>query len=204
MTQRLGLYGGSFDPIHFGHLISARAVAEHFNIPRIILIPAARPPHKTSTHVTPVEHRLTMARLAVESDPLFEVSDAETLRPGPSYTIDTIDYFRAACGPAVELFWIIGADTLPELAQWHRVAELLNRVRIVSAARPGWRIPDLTLLRTRVGDDPVDQLIGDCCPTPEIAISATDIRHRVRSNRSVRYFVPDKLIAHMTAHRLYQ
>jgi len=204
MTQRLGLYGGSFDPIHFGHLVSARAIAEHFNIQRIILIPAARPPHKTGPSVTPVEHRLTMARLAVEGDPLFEVSDAETLRSGPSYTIDTVDYFRVQCGPAVELFWIIGADTLPELAQWHRVAELLSRVRIVSAARPGWRTPDLANLRSKVGDDPVDRLLRDCCPTPEIDISATDIRHRVQSNRSVRYFVPDHVIAYITAHSLYR
>lgn len=203
MTQRLGLYGGSFDPIHFGHLISARAVAEQFNLEKVILIPAARPPHKGHLKLTSVEHRLAMTRLAVEGDPLFDVSDAETLRPGPSYTIDTIGYFRYQVGPAVELFWIIGADTLPELAQWHRVTDLLAAVRIVAAARPGWRIPDLTQLRSKVGNDAVERLLADCCPTPEIGISSTDIRQRIQSGRSVRYLTPDPVAAYIAANRTY-
>ena len=203
MTQRLGLYGGSFDPIHFGHLISARAVAEHFDLQRVILIPAARPPHKAGAKLTPVEHRLAMARLAVEGDPLFDVSDAETLRPGPSYSIDTVDYFRGRVGPSVELFWIIGADTLPDLVLWHRVSDLLSAVRIVAAARPGWRTPDLDSLRSKVGGGRVDRLLADCCSTPEIDISATDIRSRVQARRSVRYLMPDQVIAYVESNNLY-
>lgn len=204
MTQRLGLYGGSFDPIHFGHLISVCAVAEHFGIERVVLIPAARPPHKRGMSITPFEHRLAMARLAVAGDPLFEVSDAEAHRPGPSFTIDTVDYFRARSGPAVELFWIIGADTLPELAQWHRIAELVARVRIVAAARPGWHSPDLAPLLAKIGQGPVDQLLRDCCPTPKIGISATAIRERVRTKRSVRYLVPDRVVDYISSNGLYQ
>ncbi len=203
MTQRLALYGGSFDPIHCGHLISARALAEHFDFDKVVLIPAARPPHKGHLKLTPVEHRLAMTRLAVEGDSLFDVSDAETLRAGPSYTIDTIGYFRNQVGPAVELFWIIGADTLPELAQWHRVAELLTAVRIVSAARPGWQSPDLTHLRSKVGADSVERLLSDCCSTPEIGISSTDIRQRVQMGRSVRYLTPDPVAAYIASNRIY-
>lgn len=203
MTSRLGLFGGSFDPIHFGHLISARAVAEHFELPRVFIIPAARPPHKLNDKLTQVENRLAMARLAVEGDPLFEVSDVETLRPGPSYTIDTVGYFRGRLGPAVELFWIIGADTLPDLVLWHRVADLLAAVRIVAAARPGWRTPDLSALRAKVGPAVVDRLVADCCVTPEIDISATDIRHRIQSRRSVRYLMPERVVSYIETHGLY-
>ena len=204
MTERLGLYGGSFDPIHFGHLISARAMAEHFDLQRVILIPAPRPPHKPSEKLTFVEHRLAMTRLAVEDDPLFEVSDVECDRPGASYTIDTVDFFRARHGPQTQLFLIIGADLLPDLASWHRISDLVAAARIVSAARPGWQAHDLAALRAAVGQDAVDRLVADCCRTPEIGISSTDIRLRVKSGRSVRYLMPESVAAYIEQQGIYR
>jgi len=204
MTHRLGLYGGSFDPIHFGHLISARAIAEHFDLDRVVLIPAARPPHKSNRMMTPVELRLAMARLAVDGDPLFDVSDVEANRAGPSFTFDTVAYFRHLHGPATELFWVIGADTLPDLASWHRAPELVDAVRIVSAARPGWQSPDLAGLRTSLGDAAVNRLLADCCPTPEIGISSTDLRNRVRLGKSVRYMTADSVVAFIVREHLYR
>lgn len=203
MTRRLGLFGGSFDPIHFGHLITARAVAERLNLDRVLLISAPMPPHKRGNKLTPVEHRLAMIRLAIEGDPLFEASDIETRRPGPSYTIDTIAALRADLGEAAELFWIIGADSLPELASWHRAAELVAAVRIVAASRPGWSAPDLSALEHAVGKPALNRLLADRCPTPEIDISATNIRERIGMGRSVRYLTTRSVIDYIQQNRLY-
>lgn len=204
MAQRIGLYGGSFDPIHFGHLISARSLAEQLSLNRVVLIPAMLPPHKQTSELTDARHRLEMARLAVQGDPLFEVSDAELHRAGPSYTFDTVTQFRQQLGPLVELFWFIGADSLPELPSWYRVAELVKVVRIVTAARPGWTRPDPVHLIAAVGPPAARQLLEDCLETPRIDISATDIRARVRSGLSIRYLVPEGVASYIATQRLYK
>lgn len=204
MSLRIGLYGGSFDPIHFGHLISARSIAEQLELDRVVLIPSARPPHKQTRAMTAPEHRLTMARLAVEGDPLFGVSDLELRREGPSYTFDTVSEFRSMMGPEIELSWFIGADTLPELPTWYRVAELVKSVRIVTACRPGWVAPSIQLLATAVGEDSAKQLLRDCFETPRIDISATDIRNRVRMGKTVRYLIPDAAASYIATASLYR
>lgn len=204
MAQRIGLYGGSFDPIHFGHLISARSLAEQLSLNRVVLIPAMLPPHKQTSELTDARHRLEMARLAVQGDPLFEVSDAELHRAGPSYTFDTVTQFRQQLGPQVELFWFIGADSLPELPSWYRVAELVKVVRIVTAARPGWTRPDPAQLNVAIGSASARQLLEDCLETPRIDISATEIRARVRSGLSIRYLVPERVASYIASQRLYQ
>ena len=200
----VALFGGSFDPIHYGHLISARSVAEHLGITRIVLIPAAQPPHKTGRPLASVEHRLQMTRLAVQGDPLFEVSDIEVQRPGPSYTIDTVMQFGRRLPDAPPLAWLIGADSLPELATWRRIADLLDRVRIVTMSRPAAGIPDLTGLVDLVGERTVARLLADRIDTPQIDISATNIRARVARKQSVRYLVPDDLALYIDEHRLYR
>jgi nicotinate-nucleotide adenylyltransferase len=203
MPDRTGLYGGSFDPIHFGHLISARSIAEQLNLSRIFLIPAPRPPHKTASQLTDARHRLAMARLAVQGDPLFEVSDVELHRAGPSYTIDTVSHFRDRLGGSAELFWIIGADSLPELPTWRRVAELVCMVQIVTARRPGSRLPDVANLAAAVGPGPAQALLDRCVETPEIDISSTDIRRRVTAGLPVRYLLPNLVASYITQEGLY-
>ncbi len=203
MNERIGLYGGSFDPIHFGHLISARCIAERFDLSRVILIPSARPPHKQDSKVTDPQHRLAMTRLVVEDDPLFEVSDAELLRAGPSYTFDTVEHLRKRFGNSAELFWFIGGDTLPELPTWYRIAELVKRARIVTAARPGWEAPAKSVLAEAVGDEHAQGLLQDRCATPAIDISSSDIRMRVGAGRSIRYLLPMAARAYISTHRLY-
>ena len=200
----VGLFGGSFDPIHFGHLISARSVAEHLGIDRIVLIPAAQPPHKTGRVLASFEHRLQMTRLAVGDDPLFDVSDIEAHRPGPSYTIDTVIEFRRRLPDSSSLAWLIGADSLPELATWRRISDLLDRVRIVTMSRPVAGIPDMTGLVDLVGERTVARLLADRIDTPQIDISATNIRARVARNQSVRYLLPDALALYIDEHRLYR
>lgn len=202
MTLRLGLFGGSFNPVHFGHLIASRAVAEALGLDRVVLIPSANPPHKNGENLASAADRLEMVRLAVAGDRLFEVSDIELLRSGPSYTVDTVAAFGAE-RPGADLCWIIGADSLPELATWSRVQRLVSMVRMVVAARPGWRTPDLGALRGVVGDEAVERLVASRLETPEIGISASDIRSRVAAGQSVRYLVPESVVAYIASRGLY-
>ena len=203
MPQRVALFGGSFDPIHFGHLIGARFIAEHFDIERVVLIPSARPPHKLKRPLTDAKHRLEMTRLAVAGDPLFEVDDLELHRTGPSYSIDTVDEFRRRLGPDVELFWLLGSDSLPELSTWHRAPELVKLVRMVTFTRPGCHPPETAALAQKLGDQAAAQLLRDSVATPAIDISATDIRRRAAAGRSIRYLVPDPVQSYIIAHHLY-
>lgn len=202
----IGLYGGSFNPIHFGHLISARSVAEQLGLSKIVLIPSASPPHKRAEDLAPAADRLEMARLAVAGDPLFEVDDLELRRTGPSYTFDTVTEYRARVGPNTRLCWLIGADSLPELATWSRIARLVEAVEIVTAARPGWRRSDdeLKALRAAIGDNAVGKLLRSCLVTPEIGISASEIRDRLRSGKCVRYLLPRAVAEYISDRRLYQ
>jgi nicotinate-nucleotide adenylyltransferase len=203
MSQPIGLYGGSFDPIHFGHLISARSIAEKLDLARIVLIPSARPPHKRDVVLSDVNHRLEMAKLAVAGDSLFEVSDVELHREGPSYTLDTVGEFRARLGAGVDMTWIIGADSLPELPTWYRIADLVTQVRIVTATRPGWTPPPLGALMAAVGPERALALLEDCVPTPAIDISSTQIRERVLHQKSIRYMTPESVTSYIVSKGLY-
>jgi nicotinate-nucleotide adenylyltransferase len=204
MATRVGLYGGTFDPIHVGHLIVARAVHEQLSLDRMVVIPSARPPHKSPMGLTASSHRLAMARLAVESEPGFEVSDCEAKRTGPSYTIDTVAEFRGTLGPDAELIWIIGADTLGELASWYRVGELVEACRFIVVARPGYESPDLTALRAQLTAEQINRLRDSLIDTPRIDISATEIRQRVGKGSSIRWLVPESVCRYIIDHQLYR
>ena len=124
-------------PVHCGHLIVARAVAEALHLERTILLPSGRPPHKSHEGLADAAHRAEMVKLAITGESLLEYSDYDLTRDGPSYTIDTVTHFKEQYGPEVELCWMIGADSLAELTTWHRVSELVDACRIVTAARTG-------------------------------------------------------------------
>ncbi len=203
MDARVGLFGGSFDPIHFGHLISARSLAEQLGLDRVILVPAAQPPHKQNRQITSGPHRLAMVELAVEGDPLFEVSDLELRRQGPSYTFDTVSEMRTRLGEHTSLFWFIGADSLPELPSWYRIAELVQAVQIVTATRPGWEPPPLARLEAVMPPGAAAALLCNCFQTPAIDISATDLRRRVANGLSIRYLTPESVRGYIRDHRLY-
>jgi nicotinate-nucleotide adenylyltransferase len=125
-------------------------------------------------------------------------------RAGPSYTFDTVTQLRSALGEDARLFWIVGADSLPELAGWSRVRQLVESVEIIVAARPGWEAPDLSALRAAIGDDAVETLLQRCLRTPRIEISASDIRARLATGRPVRYLLPDAVADYAIQHRLYK
>jgi nicotinate-nucleotide adenylyltransferase len=146
-----------------------------------------------------------MARLAVADDSLFDVSDIESKRPGPSYTFDTIMALRATRPTDDgEWVWIIGGDTLPELATWHRIDELVDIVRIVTVVRPGFAAPDLAALRARIANDALERLLADRFETPAVPISSTEIRRRVRTGDSVSELTPSPVAAYIRRHGLYR
>ncbi|HZL34896.1 MAG TPA: nicotinate (nicotinamide) nucleotide adenylyltransferase [Tepidisphaeraceae bacterium] len=188
------ILGGSFNPIHHGHLICARCVAEQSGFGCVTLMPTAQPPHKAApADLAPAGDRLAMARLAVLGDPLFEVDDLEILRPGPSYTIDTVR--QIARGDSIH--WLIGADMLLYLPHWHRIEELLREVNFVIMERPGWPI-DWNLL------SPLFQpLRRNVVTAPLIDIRATEIRRRCAAGLAIDYLAPAGVCRYIREHGLF-
>jgi nicotinate-nucleotide adenylyltransferase len=186
---RIGLFGGSFDPVHLGHLIVAQEAATRLPLDQVRLVPAGRQPFKRAGHAAPAADRLAMLRLAVAGDARLVADDCEIRRPGPSYTVDTLRELRAA-HPDAELCLLVGADAAGELPTWHDAAAIPSLARVVVLTRPGTRVPD-------------HPLITQALPVPAIDISATDVRARCRRGESVRYLVPDPVAHYIAERRLY-
>jgi nicotinate-nucleotide adenylyltransferase len=199
---RLLLFGGSFDPIHHGHLIAARAAAEQLAISRVILVPCAAPPHKPDRVLAPAADRLAMCRLAAAGETLLEVDDFEVRAGPPSFTLRTVRHYVER-RPDAAIHWLIGADSLRELTSWHRIRELADLCTFVTASRPGCAEPDWTALGAAVSPQALERIRAHVMPTPEIRISASEIRARVRAGRSVRYLLPEAVIAHILERGLY-
>ncbi len=186
LLKRVGIYGGTFDPIHHGHLLLARAALEELALQKVIFVPAALSPHKLDQEPTAPTIRLQMLRAAIDGEPGFEIDLCELERPAPSYAIETVERMRCE-DSAWELFYFIGADNLAGLSTWHRIRELRNLVRFVVLARtgiaPGHDLPAIER---------------------HIDISATEIRNRVASDLSIRYLVPDAVEEIIRLNHLYR
>lgn len=174
--MKIGVFGGTFDPVHLGHLIAASEVHSALGLDRLLWIPAAVPPHKRGRVRTSAAARLAMVRAAVRDDPRFEVDDLELRRPGPSYTVDTLRALGERFAGSA-LFLILGVDVLRDLHSWHQPDQIARLARLVVLARAGESAPIEYDVRVVEG--------------PRIDISATDIRQRVAERRSIRYLVPD-------------
>ena len=198
--KRVGILGGTFDPIHVGHLMMAEAVRGEYHLDEILFIPAASPPHKQGQRITSAAHRYLMTVLATSSNPHFLVSDIEMKRPGPSYTIDTVYELRERF-PKTEFYFIIGTDVIAEIATWDRVEELLTLCQFIAASRPGQE-PDLARLRRELGA--LGEVRIHPVTTPELEISSTDIRQRVQRGASIRYIVPDAVEQYIYKEGLYR
>jgi len=185
----VGLFGGSFDPVHHGHLIVARVAAETLGLGAVRFVPAREQPFKLGQHGAPAAHRAAMLDLAVQGSPGFAVERAELERPGPSYTVDTLRALHAS-EPGVRLVLLLGADAANELEAWHRADEIPGLASVVVFARAGVPVP-------------ASRLVARSIEVPAIEISATDVRRRVREGRSIRYWVPDPVAEYVTRHRLY-
>ena len=197
---RTGILGGTFDPPHLGHLILAEEARCGLGLARVLLVPAAQPWRKTDRSVTPAAHRLAMLRLAVADDPYFDVSTVEVDRGGPSYTVETLQALRGELGPAVELVFILGVDALLDMPYWRDPAGILRLARLGVAARAGIPPTELAMLEQAL---PGVRERMSVVPMPEIAISSTDIRRRVRDGDSIRFLVPAAVAAYIAEHGLY-
>jgi nicotinate-nucleotide adenylyltransferase len=196
--------GGTFDPIHVGHLAVAEEARDALGLERIVFIPAGQPPHKAASEVSAAADRVAMVSLAIGGNPAFELSRLEIDRPGPSYTTDTVAELtrgEAEAGRTADITLIVSAETFADLPTWHEPARLLATARVAVVPREGYPAPDPGwLARTFPGqEDRVDFLEG-----PRLGLSSTALRDRVASGRSIRYLVPDAVAGYIAEHRLYR
>lgn len=201
--RRVILFGGSFDPVHEGHIRVAEYAREHLGAERAILIAAGRSPHKEQNPLASGEHRMAMLRLAIEGHAGLEASDVEVNRPQPSYTYDTVEHFRNLYGDSTILYWLLGADLVRDLGTWYRVCELVDHCRIAVMVRGGYEGPDLSGLEGQIGAARVDQLRQWVIPTPAIEVSSTEIRKRLAEGKPLRDEVPAAVAAYIARHGLY-
>ena len=200
-TLRLGIMGGTFDPVHFGHLVAAEEALVQFNLDKVVFMPTGRPVRKTHRHVSSAEDRYLMTVIATASNPDFEVSRLEIDRPGDTYTVDTMLELREIHGPRAEVFFISGADAVRDILTWkdaERVAELCT---FIAATRPGYDVAATLLeLTSRASFEPRVEVME----VPALAISSSDIRARVAARRPVRYLLPEDVDVYIEKNGLYR
>ncbi|MDD2432528.1 MAG: nicotinate-nucleotide adenylyltransferase [Clostridia bacterium] len=200
--KRIGLMGGTFDPIHQGHLVTAEAARSEFSLEKVIFVPSGQPPHKKGLAISSKEARYLMTVLATSGNPYFEVSRLELERPGKSYAIDTVRYFHSQMMEGSELFFITGADAILEIVTWKNVEGLFDWCTFIAATRPGY---DLGALREKLLKKLSPHYLQKIIPleVPAMAISSTDIRERVRNNRTVKYLLPTEVESFIYKNDLY-
>ena len=198
MADAIGIMGGTFDPIHFGHLVAAEEARVRFGLGRVIFVPNGDPPHKKSYSVSPAERRYEMVVLATASNAHFETSRIEVDRPGRSYSVDTVRALRLEFGQDSRLFFITGVDAILELPTWHQPEQLVEMCELVAVTRPGYQperlrgsLSQRVLARTHVLD------------IPQVAISSTELRQRAASGLPLRYLTPEPVVRYIEARRLY-
>ncbi|MDQ2708917.1 MAG: nicotinate-nucleotide adenylyltransferase [Actinomycetota bacterium] len=191
--RRLGVMGGTFDPIHHGHLVAASEVAGRFGLDEVVFVPTGEPWQKGKREVSPAEDRYLMTVVATASNPRFSVDRADIDRPGPTYTVDTLRELRER-HPDADLFFITGADALDQILSWHNVEDLFELAHFVGVTRPGYELAD-----EHLPDGAVTLVV-----VPAMAISSTDCRERVRAGRPVWYLVPDGVVQYISKRGLYQ
>jgi nicotinate-nucleotide adenylyltransferase len=193
-TRRIGVMGGTFDPVHNGHLVAASEVTSEFGLDEVVFVPTGQPWQKAHDPVSPAEDRYLMTVIATASNPQFSVSRVDIDREGPTYTIDTLHDLRAKYGEDTELFFITGADALAAILGWHRSEELMALAHFIGVTRPGHHLSDPGF------PDGAVSLIE----VPALAISSTDCRARVQAGQPVWYLVPDGVVQYISKRGLYR
>ena len=194
MARRLGVMGGTFDPIHYGHLVAASEVGHVFELDEVIFVPTGQPWQKDDRSVSPAEDRYLMTVIATASNPRFSVSRVDIDRPGETYTIDTLRDLRAVRGPDAEFFFITGADALAKMISWRDADELFSMAHFVGCTRPGHHLSMSDLPDGRVS----------LVEIPALAISSTECRERVRGGHPIWYLVPDGIVQYISKRQLYR
>ncbi|GAB2953505.1 nicotinate-nucleotide adenylyltransferase [Micromonospora polyrhachis] len=192
--RRVGIMGGTFDPIHQGHLVAASEVADRFELDEVVFVPTGQPWQKADEPVSPAEDRYLMTVIATASNPRFQVSRVDIDRGGPTYTVDTLRDLRAEYGPKVELFFITGADALERILSWKDLDQMFELAHFIGVTRPGFELTDAHL--------PADTV--SLVQVPAMAISSTDCRRRVAAGEPVWYLVPDGVVQYIAKRGLYR
>ena len=203
MMQKIGVFGGSFNPIHTGHLVMAQDVYEQFGLSKVLFIPAKIPPHKQGHHLIAAEDRLAMIQAAIQGDARFEVWDGEIKRGGVSYSVDTVRQLKTLY-PNAELFFIIGGDTLVELHTWKDIYDLFELCEFVTITRPGFIFEELSGEQLQLKDPWPKRLVQNIILGHLVEISSTDIRMRASKGLSIRYLVPRGVELYIQERKLYQ
>jgi nicotinate-nucleotide adenylyltransferase len=200
--DKIGIMGGTFDPIHYGHLVTAEAAREKFCLDKVIFVPSGNPPHKKNKEISPGIDRVNMTVLATANNPFFEVSDIELKRDGYTYTVDTLKEFIKIYGENTRFYFITGADAVMEILTWKDVSTILKLCRIVSAYRPG---SDINKFRSMVDElERVHRSNIHLIEVPALAISSTEIRERVKSGITIKYLLPEKVERYILEKGLYK
>jgi nicotinate-nucleotide adenylyltransferase len=214
--MKWGLFGGTFDPVHFGHLRAAQELITLLNLDRVIFIPAAEPPHKTARVITPFAHRFQMVRLATSGNDQFSFSDVESLRPGKSYSIDTVQYFLDSQDENLDLYFITGQDAFDAITTWREWEKLLSLCHFAVMTRPGYENKGLTHILPQdiavrfAYDRDIDGYVGPTGRTVYfrrttfLDISSSDIRERVRTGQSIQYLTTQDVIRYIEKNKLYR
>jgi nicotinate-nucleotide adenylyltransferase len=197
-SRRLGVMGGTFDPIHQGHLVTAEEALWQFHLDEVVFVPTGQPWMKTDREVTTAEDRYLMTVIATASNPRFSVSRIEVDRPGPTYTIETLQELRRMAEGEVELFFITGADAMLEIFSWKDPEEVLAQAHFIAATRPGYDIARF------VEEAPSSHPKISVMDIPALSISSTDVRRRVREGEPIRYLVPEGIQTYIEKARLYR
>jgi nicotinate-nucleotide adenylyltransferase len=200
---RLGVFGGTFDPVHYGHLLLAECCWEQCRLDAVWFLPAATPPHKQERELTPAAERIEMLELAVAGNPVFSVCRHEADREGVHYTVDTLDRLHAE-GPSRELFFLLGADMFLDLPNWREPARVCELAVPVAVRRAGCGPVDFDCLRGIAGPERIELFRRHEVEMPEIGTSSTELRRRVAAGESIRYRTPRAVEMYIETHRLYR
>ncbi len=201
--MRIGIFGGTFDPVHLGHLIMAEQCREQALLDQVWFVPAARPPHKQDRCLTPFDQRAGMLSLAIAGTPAFRIDEMEKDRPGPSYTADTLEELQRR-QPSAEFLLLLGSDCLPDLAHWHEPVRVIDRAGLVVFPRRGWPLLSPGQIRGALQLPREFPLRMQVLNPPLVDISSRDLRRRVAQGHSIRYLVPRAVECYIHDKRLYQ
>jgi nicotinate-nucleotide adenylyltransferase len=201
--EAVGIMGGTFDPIHYGHLVIAEGARVEYDLSEVIFIPSGMPPHKRDQTISNAEDRYRMTMLATQDNPHFSVSRVEIDRPGPSFAVDTIRTMKEMYGPDVDLYFITGADAILQILSWKDVGSLISMCHFVAATRPGYSLTWLREIIARIRERHQSDFSVQYMEVPGLMISSTDIRQRVRSGLPIRYLLPEIVESYIRTHRLY-
>jgi nicotinate-nucleotide adenylyltransferase len=200
--MRLGILGGTFDPVHYGHLLLAECCREQCGLDRVWFMPTAVPPHKQSAEITPASHRIEMLSLAIAGNPLFEVCRYEADRGGVNYTVDTLSHFQRE-DPSRQLYFLLGGDSLADLPTWREPGQICELATLVVVRRPEMAELDFAALEGIVSTPHIDAIRRNVVEMPRIDLSAREMRALVAAGKSIRYRTPRAVEKYIETHELY-